>query len=336
MRRAHTADSVNRATRLLIVGIALAGAGLIVVNPVAPTPPNVAHRTVQLTAGEQDWTQVLATAEDNVASLESEAATANSGLSSAFSALLSGFETQISTALTGGESGIQNSIDGGWYGNDDGYVFGLLGGSVTDPTTGVTETGSTLQEISTAFEQGNLFNAFEYFDTWSLETMDHTLRPLLSPVVDETSKGATTLSIPVELSQIQTNLLETFGTYNELTAGAESALSPEISAFFALTQDVDNIGTEFAAGDTTQGMSDLNNVSSDVFGAFINGYDYGTDPYNGAAELFPGLLNDGLLQDLLVTWPGQLATVLGESTTAASADAVTSTVPDLLSGLLSF
>lgn len=175
MQLAQTADSINRANRLLIAGIALAGAGLIVVNPVAPTLPNVQHRAVQLTAGEQDLTQVLATAQDNLTTLESEAATANSDLSSAISTELSGFETQISTALAGTESGLQNSIDGGWFGDDDGFVFGLFGGSVTDPDTGVTETGSTLQEITTALDQGNLLNAFSYFDTWSLETVDHTL-----------------------------------------------------------------------------------------------------------------------------------------------------------------
>ena len=61
-------------------------------------------------------------------------------------------------------------------------------------------------------DQGKLLNAFSYFDTWSLETVDHTLKPLLSPLLDETSKGVTTLSIPAELSQTFTNVLEEFGT----------------------------------------------------------------------------------------------------------------------------
>jgi hypothetical protein len=124
----QTADSINRANRLLIAGIALAGAALIVVNPAAPTLPNLQYRAVQLTAGEQDWTQVLSTTEENLTNLESQAATANSGLSSAVGTELSGFETQISNAFTGVESGLQNSISGGWYGSDDGYVFGSVPG----------------------------------------------------------------------------------------------------------------------------------------------------------------------------------------------------------------
>src|ERR1700761_2964250 len=187
--------------KVLIAGVALAGAGLIAANPGAPTLPNVQHRAVQLTAGEEDWSQVLTTAEDNLTTLESEAATANSDLSSSLSTELSGFETQISTALTGAESGLENAFYGGWYGSDDGYVFGLFGGTVTDTANGVSETGSTLQEIATALDQGNLFDAFSYFDTWSLEFADHTLRYLVEPFLSVTSHGATTQSLAAELLQ---------------------------------------------------------------------------------------------------------------------------------------
>jgi hypothetical protein len=300
-------------SRLMIAGVAVAGASLFAMNAPTPAGPQVQHRAVQLTAGEVDWPSVVTSAEQNLQALETGAATANGELSTALGNVSEHFGTQIGTALTGFETGIQNSLDGGWYGGDDGYVFGLFGGTVTNPATGISETGSLLQQLSTDFQGGNTLQAFSDFNAWSLETVDHTLNPLLGPLVDETSdSGATTYSIPVELSQIQTNLLETFGNYDELKAALQSVLSPEISAIFALTKDVDTIGTEIAAGDTAQGMSDLNNLSSDVFGALINGYDAGTNPFNGAEELFPGLLNDGsLLQSLLVTWPEQLVTALG-------------------------
>jgi hypothetical protein len=329
---AHGPDSINRAHRFLVAGVAVLGAGLVAVNPTTPSLPNVAHRAVQLTAGEQDWTQVLATAEDNLTTLESEAATANSDLSSAVGAELSGFETQISNAFTGVESGLQNSISGGWYGSDDGYVFGLFPGSVSGPD-GI-ETGSTLQEISTALEQGNALNAFSYFDAWSLETVDHTLKPLLSPLLDETSKGATTLGIPAELSQTFTNVLEEFGNYNELKALGDALLAPELSVAFGLSNDLDGIATDLSSGDSTQALTDLSNLSSDLTGDLLNGW---TDPYTGTGEAFTGLLNTGsLLEELLVTWPGQLATALGESTAPAAADALSSSLPDLFGGLVSF
>jgi hypothetical protein len=305
VQRVHSPDSTKR---LLIAALALLGAGLVAVNPSTPSLPTVQHRAVQLTAGEQDWSQVLTTAEDNLTTLESEAATANSDLSSALGTELGGYETQISTAFTGAETGLQNSIDGGWYGSDDGYVFGLFGGTVTNPATGISETGSTLQEITTALDQGNLLNAFSYFDTWSLETLDHTLKPLLSPLLDETSHGVTTLSIPTELSQLQTNLLETFGTYNELKALSDAVLSPELSVAFGLSTDLDGIATDLSSGDYTQALTDIGNLPSDLSGDFLNGW---LDPVPGA-EAFPGLITDaGLLDELLVTWPEQLVTALG-------------------------
>jgi hypothetical protein len=307
---AQTSDSINRANRLLIAGIALAGAGLIVVNPVAPTLPNVQHRAVQLTAGEQDWTQVVATAQDNLTTLESEAATANSDLSSAISTELSGFETQISTALTGAETGLQNSIDGGWFGDDDGFVFGLLGGSVTDPDTGVTETGSTLEEITTALDQGNLLNAFSYFDTWSLETVDHTLFPLLSPLVTEFNDdtGVTTLSIPDQLLQTFTNEYTSFVSYSDLKALLNAVSSPELSVAFGLSADLDGIATDVSSGNIDQALTDIGNLPSDLTGDLLNGW---TDPVAGS-EAFTGLLNGGsLLEELLVTLPEQFVTALG-------------------------
>lgn len=317
---------------LLIAGIAAAGTSLIAMNPTTLTADasGVQHRAVKLVAGEETWSQVVAAAEANVQTLEESATGSSSDLSSAFSALSTEFGGQISSALTGVESGIQNSLDGGWYGSDDGYVFGLFGGSVSGPD-GI-ETGSTLQEISTSLEQGNLLNAFSYFDAWSLESVDHTLKPLLSPLLDETSKGATTLSIPVELSQIQTNLLETFGNYNELKALGDALLAPEISVAFGFSQDLQGIATDFSSGDFTQALTDLNNLPSDLTGDLLNGY-----PLAVSGEAFTGLLNSGsVLEELLATWPEQLATALGDSTSAAAADAVTTSAPDLVSGLLSF
>jgi hypothetical protein len=328
---AHSPDSINRAHRILIAGVAVLGAGLVAVNPTTPSLPVVAHRAVQLTAGEQDWTQVLTTAEDNLTTLESEAATANSDLSSAVGTELSGFETQISNAFTGVESGLQNAISGGWYGSDDGYVFGLFPGSVSGPD-GI-ETGSTLQEISTALDQGNLFDAFSYFDTWSLEAADHTLRYLVEPFLSVTSHGATTESLAAELLQTFTNVYEEFGTYSELKNLSDALLSPPLGVAFGLTGDFDTIAADLSSGNFDQAVTDIGNLPSDLTGDVLNGF---VDPYSNG-EPFAGLLaSGGVLDELLVTLPTQLATALGESTAPESAAAITTALPDLLSGLVSF
>ncbi|MGA8328359.1 MAG: hypothetical protein WB777_03610 [Mycobacterium sp.] len=326
--------SQGHKNRLLVAALAAIGASLIAANPMSPNTDlaGVQHRAVMLTAGEETWSEVVAAAETNLQTLETNATTASTELSAAYSGLSTEFSGQFSSALTGFETGVQNAIDGGWYGSDDGYVFGLLGGTVTNPATGISETGSTLQEITTALEQGNLLNAFSYYDAYSLEAVDHTLKPLLSPLLDETSHGATTLSIPVELSQIQTSLLETFGTYNEAKAGLDALLAPELSVAFGFFQDAQGIATDLSGGDYTQALTDLQNLPSDLTGDLLNGY-----PLAVSGETFTGLLNSGsILEELLVTWPEQLAQALGESTSAAAAEAVTTSAPDLLGGLLSF
>jgi hypothetical protein len=327
---AHSTDSSR--FRLTIAGIAVVGASLIVVNPGAPTMPEVQHRAVQLTAGELDWSQVVAESETNLATLEGEAATASSDLSSAFSTEFGGLETQVAGDFADAETGVQQAISGGWYGDDDGYVFGLFPGSLDGPN-GI-ETGSTLQEISTALDQGNLFNAFSYFDTFSLEAFDHIVQPLIEPFLTDTSdSGVTTLPVPGELLQTLTNVYDQLLSYDNVVTLGNALLSPEISAVLALTGDLDTIGTEFSAGDSTQGLSDLSNVFSDVTGALLNGFTQ-TNPVDGDSEPFTGLLNTGsVLYELLVDGPTQLATALGESTAAVSGESVSTALPDLLSGL---
>lgn len=326
--------------RLLIAGVAAVGASLVVANPMSATLPSVptVHRAVQLTSGEEDWSQVLTTAEDNLTTLESEAATSNSELSSALSSLSTEYSGQISTELGEAWTAFQDSLSGGFYGNDDGYVFGLFEGSLTDPNNGVTETGSTLQEISAALQSGNLEQAYSDFNAWSLESGQHILEPLLNPLLNVAHHGVVTSpALPGELLQILTNLVNEFGTWGNLQSLFDASLSPEISVAFGLTEDLDNIATELAAGDTTEALSNLSNLPSDVTGDLLNGF-VPDNPIDGSTTPFTGLLNSGsLLDELLVTWPNELTTALTETTTttaaATAAESTAATLPDLLSGL---
>jgi hypothetical protein len=320
--------------RLLIAGIAAVGASLIAVNPMPPgsDPPSGQHRAVKLIAGEETWSEVVAAVEGNVQTIEGASSTAGTELSGAFSALTGGFGGSITDAIKGTVTNLELSLSGGWYGSDDGYVFGLFPGALSGPD-GV-ETGSTLQEISTALQGGNYEQAFSYFDTWSLETADHTLKALLNPVLDVTSHGATTLSIPVELSEIQTQLLTQFGSYTELKALSDAVLSPFLGVAFGFSQDIDTIGTELGAGDYSDALSNVFKLPSDLTGDFLNGWDA------GASGAFTGLLSVGdtagtasILQDLLVIWPEQLASALTLPLTTITTDPITGIVTDVIGGL---
>jgi hypothetical protein len=176
----------------------VAGAAAIAVNPLMPTvatnaPHNVAAEiqqpAVRLTSGVGDvlgaYEGVISQAGANLQTLGSEAGTALPGLVRAIGANLSGYADLINTGLTGAGTGVQNAVYGGWYGGDDGYVFGLFGGTVTH--NGITESGSTLQEIFGALQQGNVFNAFSYYEEWTLEAIDHT--EILSRPVDGVVSG---------------------------------------------------------------------------------------------------------------------------------------------------
>jgi hypothetical protein len=329
--------------RLMIAGVAVAGASLFAMNAPTPTGPLVQQRDVKLAAGEVDWTTFLANLNDNLATLQSEGATSSTELSTALGNVSDAFSTQISTALTGFDTGINNALFGGWYGGDDGYVFGLFGGEgvAGGPTPGIT--GSLIDVLSKDFaaistNPNGSEQLFSDINAYELELLDHTLKPLLSPLLDETTKGVTTLSIPVELSQIQTNLLTAFGDYNELKGFAETLLSPEISGMFALSTDLDNISAASTAGDSATAMTDLNNLPSDVLNAIVNGYDAGVNPVNGVENLFPGLLNAGsFLDELYTTWTEQFVTALGslgaDSASSVAAESVSTALPDLFTGL---
>lgn len=339
MQLASPSDSKTaHLSRLMIAGVAVAGAGLFAISAPTPAGSLVQHRDVKLAAGEVDWTTFLSNTADSLSILQSEAGTSSTELSTALGNVSDAFSTQISNALTGFDTGINNALFGGWYGGDDGYVFGLFGGEpvLGGPTPGIT--GSLLATLSNDFANistnpNGSEQLFSDFNNYSLELLDHTLKPLLAPILDETTKGATTLSIPVELSQIQTNLLMAFADYNELKGVSETLLSPEISGVFALTSDLDSISAAFTSGDSATAMTDLNNLGSDVLNAVLNGFDPG-----GGEGLFPGLIGAGsFLDELYTTWTTQFIDAFGtlatESVTTGTAEAVTATLPDLLGGL---
>ena len=126
-------------SRLMIAGVAVAGASLFAMNAPTPAGPLVQQRDVKLAAGEVDWTTFLANVERQPGDAAKrrrhgeqrtvDGARQRVGRTSA---------ARFSTALTGFETGINNALFGGWYGGDDGYVFGLFGG---EPVLGGPDAG---------------------------------------------------------------------------------------------------------------------------------------------------------------------------------------------------
>jgi hypothetical protein len=344
VRLAFPSDSKTaHLSRLMIAGLAVAGAGVFAMSAPTSTGSLVQHRDVKLAAGEVDWTTFVSNTTESLATLQSEGATSSTELSTALGNVSEHFTTQITTALTGFDTGINNALFGGWYGGDDGYVFGLFGGEgvAGGPTPGIT--GSLIQVLSNDFANistnpNGSEQLFSDINAYELELLDHTLKPLLGPILDEGSTTSPIYSIPAEVSQIQTNLINAFGTYNELKDLAQTVLSPEISAFFALSSDLDAINVASTAGDSATAMTDLNNLGSDVLNAFVNGYDAGINPVDGSENLFPGLISAGsFLDELYTTFTQQFIDALGslgaESASSVVAESVSTALPDLFTGL---
>lgn len=329
-RRSDPIDHVVRTgpRKFLVGGVAVLGAGLIATNPVTSVVAEIQQRAVQLTSGIGgvlgDYEDVISQAVANLQTLGGEAEVAIPDLFGAIGADLSGYGDLISTGLSGTQTALQDALYGGFYGNDDGYVFGLIGGSLTDPNNGITETGSTLQEILTALEQGNLYNAFSYYDTWSLESLQHITKPLLSPFLSTAHGAATpTPTIEGELLQTFTNVVERLLTYSDLQSLVKALLSPELGVTFGLLGDLGKIGGDVSSGNIAGALADVLNVPADLTGDLLNGYVNPDTALNPSGEAFTGLLNSGsLLELLLVTWPTDLANALALPTTPEVAAAV--------------
>lgn len=316
--------------KFLAAGVAVIGATLIAANPLAPNvavdieqrvAADVQHRAVQLTSGGSDvvgaYEDLFNTTANNLQTLVGEAGVAYPTLLKQVGTNVAGAGNLIGTALKGAQTGMSNSIYGGWYGGDDGYVFGLLGGTVTH--AGVTKSGSTLQEILGSFSQGNAFNAFGYFDEWWLETLDHTSKPLLAPFLNEAKAGMPpTTTLFNSFGQASQNVFNTLLTYANLKQVANGLLSPPLSVIFGLLFDGGKIGGDLAALNFGGALADMAKAPADIAGDLINGFVY-PGQFNPTGQPFAGLINNGsLLQQLLVTWPEQLAQALGAPTSAAA------------------
>jgi hypothetical protein len=340
--RSDSSGQVLRAgpRKLMAAGVAVVGASLIVANPLAPNVAadiqhklvaDIQHRAVQLTAGDSDvvgaYDSLVGTTYNNLQTLGGQAGVAFPNLLNQIGANLQGTGSIFNTALTGTQTGLQNAIFNGWYGADDGYVFGLYGGTLTH--AGVTESGSTVGEIVSSLAQGNAFNAFGYFDEWSLEAAEHVSQPLLSPLLSTARTGATpTPTIPNTFLQSALKVDNAFLTFANVKALSDALMAPPISVTFGLIGDLGKIGGDVSSLNFGGALADTAKAPADVVGDFLNGYVY-PGQYNPTGQPFTGVLNSGsLLQELLYTFPNQLATALGAKTTGSTTSAAAS-----LSGL---
>ncbi|UVO10802.1 hypothetical protein NM962_12215 [Mycobacterium sp. SVM_VP21] len=202
--------STARATGLMAAGIALAGAGVLAVSPVAPLPPVVGH---------QPAIELTATTSENL---------------DALSALLSG-PSPIFSAL--GELGsyyggvASSSLAESWAG-----IEGMWSG--IGPIVGL-ETNLPL--IIDFLKEGDVTHA------WNLINWDMVFgaQYIFQPLFNYIPRGGTEeipgiLGIGTDMSQVWTNVQDLFDDFSFWKSAAKSVWEPFLGFQFALAENFSN------------------------------------------------------------------------------------------------
>lgn len=269
----------GRATRLAAAGIALAGAGVIAVNPIAPALQDFRHQDVHLVS----WESLIERTNENLAAL-TENSNINTLLAqyasnqSDYLQLITGMEDVpldhrpglSPRFVTSGFAGLNEALDKMINGAE-----GTVGGD-HDRYPGLAELWS---QMSTALQNGNPFEAFNHFNIW-----------LLYGLEDIGKAWGPVLSIPALEAMNQSSLLNEFigplDGWTLIKQAADALMAPMIGATYQLTENI----TAAAGGD----LEALFNLPVDVLNSYFNGY---IVPDTGA--VFTGLLTEKGIYDLL-------------------------------------
>ena len=305
------------AKKLALAGVALVGASVIAVNPIAPSFPYVGieQRAVALHAWEDPfaiWQSTFATASEHISyglnAIGTETVPAlirilenspemlwqlGEGLFSAdnwakFSADLPGYAETLDTGMKGAQEGFQAQMD-------------LLPG--------------VLEKVSTNLSNLQFTEAFKEFNWWFLFTVGGAGWPLFDSLeipgdIAETF-GATKLA----------SVLDGLLTNNAAGNYTQALLAPFITATFQFTEVLDSIVANVKANDWESVLSDVINLPGKVVNALLNGY---TPSF--ATYAWPGLLTkDGLFESLLFKIPNAIGWGISQDSTTAD-DATASTL----------
>ncbi|RRR47982.1 hypothetical protein EHH44_03730 [Mycolicibacter terrae] len=259
----------------MAVGVALAGAGVIAVNPVAPLIPVAGHQpAVQLTG---TWD----TAADNWANLQEIFAANPDPIGHAVGELTSYYGDVASNSIKDSLAG----VEGIWSG---------LGGAKGLETI--------LPQVMEFLQQGDVTNAYNLLNN---EFLFSTLN-VFQPLFDHTPHGGTEevpgiLSMGPDLTRIMANVQDVFlGDFSFWKSGAKYLMEPFIGMQFALADNMTDTG---------------DHVAQDPLDALLNGYVPWDVPDGSTAEdphaPFIGLLTEtGTLYYLFEKLPSMIAEAL--------------------------
>ncbi len=315
MQLAHSANRASwapstpgrRDNKLLLAGVAMVGASVIAVNPVAPALPSVADRAVELSAWEDlfaVWSNALATTADNVAARGSDLATI------AFPAFVA---NNTSPDLYAELFGILfNPVPGLTQFVTDlpGYAE-IVNSGLAEASAGLTEHFDelpvTLQSAWDNMLAGQFTQAFADVVSWGIFGLGEAGWPLFPAfeIPGDIARGFGAEKIAEVLD------LVFVGDGNAATGYAYSLLSPPITAAYQMTDILNVISGSLYEGDWETALSEIVNAPAKVLDAFLNGY----QPSVAAEwETFPGLFSeDGPIDTFFVKLPTAIAEIFAEN-----------------------
>lgn len=284
----------NSATRLrpyLAAGVALAGATLIAVNPVAPSASGLQERAVQLAssaaAGLPDpiteWINVIEAASTNLTQIGNEIAADPAPVLSQIITNQLAFSGALDTNLQSVAGALESFLSQGLP--------------------------PALQAMISSIQAGDISDAVNNFNGAVLLGLLPAVFPL-----------QTILQIPGEMAQNLTNAIDTLPN-----VGLQLLLAPVglwLGTSQAWADSTQAVVDAFNAGQTTTALTDLLNMPATVTGALLNGYSTEFADYIGLLSSGESPSGSGLLYDLLVQVPQEIAQALGASASTGAAAAL--------------
>lgn len=288
--------SATQMRACLAGAVAIAGAGLIAMNPLATTMgPTVVHRDVSLASADviadlaaatdpvTEWSNVIGEAVTNLQTIGTE------------------FQADPFPVLA---QVLANQIE---FGETIGTNLQSLGSGLS--TLFTDELPGQLQTLIAGIDAGEIGTSVNNFTGG-----------LLFDLLPGLSSLSNILAIPGEIAQNLANVL----TDNLTSAGLEALLGPTgilLGTTQAFADSSQLIVDALDAGQSAQAFTDLLDMPAIVTGAFLNGYDaldtYGI-AYSGLLSTVDSPAGTGFLDELLVQIPQAIAQTLADGSTPAT------------------
>lgn len=298
----ESAQSPGRMNKLVIGGIAVLGAGVIAVNPVATSPAllEAQHRAVQLVADvthspSEVYGELFTKTGENITALFDSIAARPMPVLSQIIENGIGYADQVGTGVQTGFTQLQT-----WYetGIADNYEL---------RTSGKTYVAN----IQAAIEAGDFGTAYENFNRLTLFGLMATLQPIYSVILSSTPRGGGEYYTGI-IEQIAQNFADAVGVVansSTLIFGAfQSVFAPLSGAAFEFSRATEAITAALTAGNTEAALNAIVNTPGVVINGLLNGFDYNDDDTVAAWQ---GLLTSGgPLGQFLVTIPTKIANAI--------------------------